>query len=126
MASNGSEGRPISPVRPMTTLDETPTSTMVNWTILGDRMFYSNHWKRSTTTALSRRNDSGKVVPVYTISDATILYTTTTVGTTGLTNNVSIEPRFQFLTIICNTVVLPDDRWTEFNNLVTATGTNHD
>nr|KAJ0211864.1 hypothetical protein LSAT_V11C400157260 [Lactuca sativa] len=43
MASNGSEGRPISPIRPMTTLDETPPPTATNTPVLGEGS--------STTTA---------------------------------------------------------------------------
>nr|KAJ0218881.1 hypothetical protein LSAT_V11C300127070 [Lactuca sativa] len=36
MASNGSEGQPTSPIRPMTTLDETPPPTATNRSILGE------------------------------------------------------------------------------------------
>ncbi|XP_023733976.1 gibberellin-regulated protein 14-like [Lactuca sativa] len=36
MASNGSEGQPISPIRPMTTLDETPPPTVTNRPVLGE------------------------------------------------------------------------------------------
>ncbi|KAL7596009.1 hypothetical protein Lser_V15G30644 [Lactuca serriola] len=36
MASSGSEGQPTSPIRPMTTLDETPPPTTTNRVVLGE------------------------------------------------------------------------------------------
>nr|KAJ0207279.1 hypothetical protein LSAT_V11C500237870 [Lactuca sativa] len=119
MASNGSEGRPVSPIRPMATLDETPLPTTTNRPVLGEG---------SSTAAAGNisQPNSGGATFAHTASEATVLCAAAATDADSPLNCTSIKPYFQPLTIVCNTYIVPDDWWTEFRNATTTIGANHD